>query len=501
MKKSLVLIFVLIVSVCLHNTTISKAAANTYYVAVNGSNSTGNGSSSSPWATIEYALSEVADDSLILVGPGTYSGRIRLDQDFSTGVTIRSEPLYQAKLRHTGTVITCYYGRGITLEGFDIAHSGPGAGALVIQIQDLIGDPGGSETVSRITLRNNIIHDSYDNDLLKINNGASQITVEGNMFYNQSGSDEHIDINSVTDVIVQDNVFFNDFEGSGRVNNNDTSSYIVIKDSNGSDDSNLGSQNITVRRNIFFNWQGSSGTNFVLIGEDGNPYFEAINVMVENNLMLGNSANVIRAAFGVKGGKDITFRNNTIVGDLPALAYAMRLNTEGDNPANENIRFYNNIWADPTGTMGAENASRPNDFSDTPIGETTSFTLNNNLYWNGGASIPSDSNELVNYSNDSAAYFSNPYLPTNSSLTLPRWNPTNNLFADGSSSIRQVFVRLVNYGRPGLDSPAINHANPSQSPTEDILGYPRPVGGVPDLGAVEVPPLGDERLYLPLITR
>jgi hypothetical protein len=72
------------------------------------------------------------------------------------------------------------------------------------------------------------MHDSYNNDILKINNGAAQITVEGNMFYNQTGSDEHIDVNSVTDIVIQDNIFFNDFAGSGRSNENDTSRPVAI---------------------------------------------------------------------------------------------------------------------------------------------------------------------------------------------------------------------------------------------------------------------------------
>ena len=462
------------------------AQDQTFYVAQEGSDTTGDGSAVKPWATITHALDSVSDGDLILVLPGTYSGRVRLRGVFDPGVTVRSKTAYQARLRYNATVVTCFYGKGITLEGFDIAHSGPGADALIIQIQDLIGEPGGDDIVSRITLRNNVLHDSYNNDILKINNGAGHILVEGNIFYNQTGSDEHIDVNSVTDVFIQDNIFFNDFAGSQRVNSNDTSSYIVIKDSNGSDDTNLGSRFITVRRNIFLNWEGSTGYNFLLIGEDGKPYHEARDVLIENNLMLGNSANVMRAALGVKGGKDITFRHNTVVGDLPSLAFALRLNTEGSNPPNENIQFFNNIWSDPTGTMGAENPSRPNDFSDTPPDDTLSFTLSRNLYWNGPEQMPSNSNELINYSDDAHGIVGDPLLPDQAGIVMPRWDPNTNQFADGSTTIRQAFENLVLlYGALNLKSPAINAAEAENAPDEDILGKSRPRGSAFDIGAYE----------------
>jgi hypothetical protein len=457
-----------------------QAQGNIYYVATTGSDASGNGSAGNPWATIEHAVENVPDNSTILVKPGTYTGRVRLDQIFTQGITVRSEIPYQARLRHNAAVVTSYYGQGITLEGFDIAHSGPGAGALVIQIQDLLGpQPGCADgnCVSRMTLRNNILHDSANNDVLKINNGAALITVTGNVFYNQTGHDEHIDINSVTDVLVQDNIFFNDLAG----NTNNTGSYIVIKDSNDADDANLGSHNITVRRNVFLNWQGSSGSNFVLVGEDGKNYYEAQNVLVENNLMLGNSNNDMRAAFGVKGAQNIIFRHNTVVGNLPALAYAFRLNREGLNPINNNILFYNNIWSDPTGTMGAEFSGGSNDFSDGLPSETNNLVLNNNLYWNGGASIPPGDqvNPLVNDANRVVA---NPLLGGQAGLVLPRWN--GSAFLSGNATARQEFERLVNlYGNPGDGSPAINTADSTQSPADDILGNPR--GSNPDLGAFE----------------
>ncbi|CAM2068640.1 DUF1565 domain-containing protein [Sulfidibacter corallicola] len=454
----------------------------TLYVATDGDDSSGDGSQQNPYATITRALDNSSDGGLILVEPGTYTGRIRLRGVFAQDVTVRSQVPYAAKLRHNSTVITCFDGIGIVVEGFDIAHDGPGAAGLVVQIQDLRGGPGGEDATSRITIRNNIIHDSYNNDLLKINNGARDVLVEHNVFYNQTGSDEHMDVNGVTNVTIQDNIFFNDFAGSGRTNDNSTSSFIVIKNSGG----HAQNANFTIRRNVFLNWEGSTGTNFLLLGEDGTDRFEAEDVLIENNLMLGNSSNVMRAAFGVKGGRNIVFRNNTISGDLPALAFAMRLNREGANPANENIQFYNNIWSDPTGTMGSD-GSGANDFSDTPPDHTTSFALDHNLYWNGGSALPESSSELINPSDDANGVTGDPQLTEPVGVVLPRWDPDLFEFLSGNDTIRDEFERLVlAYAQLGDVSMALDAADPSQAPADDIMGQPR--GNQPDIGAFELQP-------------
>jgi hypothetical protein len=458
------------------------APAGTYYVAPDGDDGDGDGSAEYPWATITHALDQVPDGSTILVQPGTYEGQVRLRGSFEQGVTVRAAVPYQARLRHDGTVVTCFYGQGITLQGFDIAHTGPGAGALVIQVQDLRGDPGGEDAVRRITLRDNVLHDSYNNDILKINNGAREVWVQGNLFYNQAGSDEHIDVNSVRDVVIEDNVFFNDFAGSGREPDASTSSFVVIKDSNGDHDGQLGSEGISVRRNIFLHWEGSSGQGYVRVGEDATAYHEARDVLIENNLLLGDNVQQIRSPFQLMGVYSVSVRANTVAGDLPAKEYGARIFTYGDNPDNEQIHLHNNIWSDPTGTMG-DTFNRGDD--------TQNLTFDHNLFWNAGAPFPISPESIIEVTDDANRVVGDPLLGAQDAVVLPRWDPgagqfADGEFADGSTSIRQAFERLVAlYGTPAAGSPAIDAADPAYAPREDILGQPRPSGDAPDIGAYE----------------
>lgn len=443
-----------------------SAFAQTYYVAVDGSDAPDRGSQQSPWATISYAIDNVADGATILVGAGTYNGQVRLDQKFTSGIVIRSTPLYQARLRHNnGAAVICFTCQGVTLEGFDIAHSTDNNRALVIQIQ--------TSDARDVVLRNNIIHDSTNNDLLKINNGTRDILVQGNLFYNQAGSDEHIDINSVENVTVIDNVFFN--STSQAV----TSSYVLVKDSNGNSDGIVGSKDIKIRRNIFFNWQGNSGQSFVRIGEDNTPTFEAQNVLIENNLMLGNSSRMMRSAFTVGGSKDIRFQFNTVIGNLPSRSF-IRLVRGG--LANENISLSNNIWSDPTGTLGTEGFTGADVF-EALSGANASVTLDNNVYYNGGDAIPSDADQEVNIEDDNNAKIGNPRLPLQTGIVLPVYN--GNSFGGDFGTIRQVFVDLASrYGKPAVGSIAINQASSTNVPSDDLLGAPRSSNA--DIGAIEV---------------
>ncbi len=459
----------------------ARAQGCAYWVAPPPAGSDANpGTEALPWATLDWASARVlalgGSGCTVWFKDGVYDGSHALYERFAAPTFFRAQNPYKAMLQHPGTVLRLFGARHMVFEGFEVRHSGPGAAALVIQVQQ-----DGVNWAEDVVLRNNVLHDSWNNDILKINNGARRVTVEGNVFYNQSGSDEHMDVNSVTDVDIRDNIFFNDFAGSGRPNNNDTSSFIVIKDSNAGDDGQIGSERIRVRRNIFLNWQGSSGSNFVLVGEDGQSYFEARDVRVENNLMLGNAGNDMRAAFGVKGGQGVVFVNNTVIGDLPALAFAFRINREGLNPVNQSISFRNNAWVDYTQTMGATAAGGADDFSDGLPSEVSGLVLDNNLYWNGGDAIPAGDqvNPLVD---DAHRIVAHPLLqPSQAGLVLPRWN--GSAFASGARAIRQEFLRLAHaYGAPPAGSPLIDMADPAFAPADDLLGRPR---RDPDVGALE----------------
>lgn len=441
-------------------------------------NDTNSGSRNSPWASIEHAAENIPDSGCVVwFKPGVYSGQNKLEQRFSIPAVFKAEQPYQTVFEHDGSALKINGGKNLVFEGFEFRHSSSSAGLIVIQVQR------SSEFwAENITFRNNIIHDSYNNDLLKVYNGSKFVTIENNVFYNQGDNEQHLDINSVTDVVVQDNIFFNDFAGSGRSNSNDNKAFITIKDSNANEDGLVGSERVTIRRNIFLNWEGGIET-FLKVGNDGEPYFEAKDVLVENNLMIGNSTNQLGSAFGVSGARNVTYRNNTVVGDLPSSAYAFRVTVKQQNPQNENIFFYNNIWSDPTGTMGADLNGRPNEFSDGDPAGVSNLILDNNFYWNDGAEIPPG--ELVSPTIDDARFVTaNPKINSYYDyFVFPRWNGTS--FISGTKNIREEFVRLVmKYGSLSISSEALGIADPDFSPSEDILGRHRPAN--PSMGAYDI---------------
>lgn len=201
---------------------------------------------------------------------------------------------------------------------------------------------------------------------------------------------------------------------------------------------------------------------------------------MENNLLLGNSAVTMRSPLGVKGARDIVFRHNTVVGDLPA--NATRINREGDNPAIETVRFVHNVFSDTAGTM--------TDFSDTLPADLSTVrpsTLLRNAYYNAGVALPFDPDDVLNISGDAGRLDGDPRLPSPAAAITPYWIPASDQFNGGHASIRAAFEAIaLQYGVPAAGSVVPDATNqPAEWPPTDLLGRPRNPAAA-DLGAVEV---------------
>ncbi len=425
-----------------------------------------------PWRTIGFGVLNVPDnDTTLLVLDGTYTNpSVNLSRVFTTSLAIKAQNPYRAILTNAGgnSLFRSFGGAHYTIEGFVL---GPSRSVTMIQI---------GEASHHFTFRNNILHDSYDNDILKINDRAMDITIVGNVFYNHGDSDEDIDLNAILNATVEDNIFFSDYAGSGRAVSGLARSNIVVKNSPCQWDSsfcNNWSKHVTIRRNILLNWQGAPSANFIRLGEDGTPAYEAQDVLIENNLMIGNSTNKIEAPIGVEASKNVTIRNNTVVGDLPARGYVVSLRASGYQT--DGVTIANNIWADPTGTMSV--------FSVGADAGISQVTFARNLLWNNGNSLPGSADGGLEAADDAQRIVQDPKLPAIGQVILPRYDTAANAFLSGQTTIAGEFQRLITlYGVPGSGSPVVDAADASKAAAEDILKQARAGRGAgPDIGAVE----------------
>ena len=81
-KRFLVTILVLTVAfVAVFPGTV--AAAETYYVATTGSDTTGDGSAGNPWATIQYAINQSSSGDTVTVEEGTYYEAVNINKSLT----------------------------------------------------------------------------------------------------------------------------------------------------------------------------------------------------------------------------------------------------------------------------------------------------------------------------------------------------------------------------------------------------------------------------------
>jgi len=459
--------------------------AGTYYLAPNGNDAAG-GTRQRPWKTIGHAASKVPDDgSTIVLLDGLYEGGQSVGRQFTRTCTIRAENPYRARLRSAAKgsrVLSCYEAANVRIEGLEIFGSGGTQGEYVVHVS--------TAKAHHVVFEDCIIHDCYNNDLIKINDSTHHILFRNCVFFNQNdrGGDEHFDINTVTDISVEDSIFFNDYAGSGRRVGNQAQAFVVVKNSGSTPNV---TKRIALRRNIFLNWQGAPDESFILLGEDGKPFFEAQEVMIENNLFIHNSPVQTWGTLLFKGGlRDVTVRANTVVGH-PAIkwtgGFAVVCLQIEKNPPMGDLTFCNNIWCDPTGQMPRFSISNAKTFA-----PGSKQTLLSNLYWNAGKPIPTQPQDVLVPDRDAKKIVADPRLGSGKvaggvgieAVVLPRWEPAKGRFLSGETTIRGEFERLVRtYGTPAAGSAAVHAADPAYMPKYDILGKPR--GRTPDVGCFE----------------
>jgi hypothetical protein len=467
------------VAACVALAVAGNVRAGTYHVVPTGDDGGGNGSCSRPWATLRHAIGSVPDDgSEIVLLPGLYREGVYVARRFNKTVRIRAEEPYRARWtsppgRHR--ILYIENGANLVFSGIEMFGQPGAKDNYLIQIA--------GEQASRVLLENCIIHDSYSNDLIKINDRAHEVVVRGSVLYNQNdhGGDELLDINTVTDVSVEDCIFFNDFAGSGRPLGNQSHSFVVVKNSGSTPNV---TRRIAFRRNVFLNWEGKTDQCYLLLGEDGKPFLEAQDVLIENNLFIHNSPVRFWGTLLLKGGlRNVVFRANTVVGH-PNIrwsgAYAAVCQRIGENPPMGDMAFTNNIWCDATGQM-----PRFSDGKASLFAPQSKQVLESDLYWNGGKAIPTEPQDVLVPERDRHRHLADPRLGNpDEGVTLPRWNAEKGQFLSDETTIRGEFERLVGrYASLGMGSGAIDAADPATMPGDDILGNRREPR--PDIGCFE----------------
>jgi hypothetical protein len=458
--------------------------ATDYYVATDGSES-GDGSELNSWPTIRHALGRISGGDTILVKDGVYHGQSSTSASFADWVIIRAEHDYRAKLTNVdgGSGAIFIYTPGsakIVIEGFVISNSHPSYQCgdreenYLVHFQD----------AQDLVLRNNIIFGNNTpgtcNELLKINRGDVQyypknIRIVGNLFYDHAdaGGADMIDSVRPGEIDIFENIFF-------ARNAPEAQSFITLKREVVASEIGIlpRSPRYQVARNVFLNWDGKTDQAFVQFGEDGYDQYMITDGLIENNLMIGNSSRSMAGPIQLKGVRGVTVRANTVVGDLPGSAYGARIGTEGDNPQVGDIFFYNNIWSDPTGTMGDRFLNIYNDV------DVSTIALDHNLFFNNSNPLPAE--EFPAPADDPNLILGDPLIEKNhAGLILPVWDEDLHRFPSGSVTIREEFERLaLTYGAISAGSPAIGAADPANMPPDDILGRPRDAN--PDVGAFEL---------------
>jgi hypothetical protein len=450
-----------------------------YFVSAGTGSDSNPGSYDRPWKSIRYALESVPSDGgfTICVHDGNYGEQIDLGKrdGFTSPVRVEALNPYQARLNNRDKIIIRLNGDSVNHTSFNITFAG-------FEIYRPTSSATGSSNVymykaDNVTIENCIIHDSYDDDLVRILH-STNITMQFNVTYNGGPGEEHYDINGGSrNVVVQDNVLFNAYPETGRPDDT-PGPQIVVKTSY--PDADGRTRNVTIRRNVLMHGQSVATRGFIAIGGDNRyeGYYEAEDVIVENNLFIANEGLTEQMIpVTILGSRRIHLRANTFRGyGNSSFRLFGRAQKDSLSPACTDLFYYNNVFLDPTNTTGHLIRGTSDDIE--------YGAIRNNLYWWGGASVPTHSEDYFNSSDDPQAVVSDPLLVSPADpLPLPLWNRRG--FAGGHRSVSEVHAAFVEaYAGPDGPSPVVDAADPAHMPVDDIAGKNR--DSSPDIGAYEL---------------
>lgn len=450
-----------------------------YLVSARRGSDSNSGSYDRPWKSIQHALESVPSDGgfRICVDDGEYPEQITLGRrdGFTSAVRVEALNPYQARLNNRDKIIIKLNGDSASHTSFNITFAG-------FEIYRPDSSATGSSNIylykaDNVTIENCIIHDSYNDDLVRILH-STNVTMQFNVTYNGGSGEEHYDINGGSqNVVVQDSVLFNAYPETGRPE--DTPGVqIVVKTSY--PDADGRTRNVTIHRNVFMYGQSVPTRGFIAIGGDNRyeGYYEAEDVTVENNLFIANEGLIEQMIpVTILGSRRIYLRANTFRGDADSSFRLFgRARKESLSPPCTDLFYDNNIFLDPTNTTGHLIRGTS---SDIEYG-----AIRNNLYWWGGASIPTNSEDYFNCYDDRQAIVSDPLLVSPADpLPLPIW--TGSVFVGGHGSVSEAHAAFVEtYARPSVTSPLVDAADPTRMPVDDIMGKTR--DAAPDIGAYEL---------------
>jgi hypothetical protein len=406
---------------------VLPAFASTYYVSPTG-NDLADGSSATPWKTLQHAADNVGPGDAVMVRAGTYVGFV-LGWDFPQNGTPTQPILFQAE---PGAIINSRNNKtadGINLEG-----------ASYIQIVGFTIQNNGSITragIRSVTNTNAVIRGNSVDGMgtWGIFTGFSEnVLIEDNETSHSVSQHGIYVSNSADNPIIR---------GNHSWGNNSCGIHMNGDVSQGGDGIISGA---LVERNIIHDNGRSGGSGINCDGVQGS--------VIQNNLLNNNHASGISLYVidGADGSKNNLVVNNTIIEAADA-------------------RWAVNIQDGSTGNTVLNNI------------------LFNNHPWHGSISI--SANSLPGFSSDHNIVEGRFTTDDgNSVLTLSQWQSQtgqdgNSIIAGQASVFRNV---VANDYHLSATSPAIDNGVPVTDVTTDIEGDPRPQGSGWDIGAYEYKP-------------